>query len=443
MTRSEDWGLTEVAISEEPGWAVAAGIEFRVTSGPDAKLARAFEGERFGIGTAEGNSLVLRDSSVSRFHCEILRGPQGILLKDLDSTNGTFLDGYRVREVFLRPGARLRLGKTEVRCVERGTIRMPVSTRSSFGELVGQSVAMRRLFDLLEKLSQSDVSVLVEGETGTGKELVARALHAASARSDGPYQIVDSGSLPPGLVESELFGHEKGAFTGATTTRVGAFEAASGGTLLIDELGELPVELQPKLLRILETRQVRRLGSTQARNVDVRFLAATNRDLRREVNRKTFRSDLYFRIAQVTVHLPPLRERPEDIPGLVERFLDDLRARSPHGRRLHISVEKIEEMKGYAWPGNVRELRNHLERAAALTVDGVVDASLPGAVTSEPAAAIQAPFGIAKAAAIETFERSYLAALIERTGGNVSQAAREAQVDRAHLVGLLRKYGLR
>jgi transcriptional regulator with GAF, ATPase, and Fis domain len=445
MTDKEDWGrFTDAASSDtEPGYALVAGVELRVTAGPDAKTIMALDTERLGIGTAEGNTLVLHDPSVSRFHCELLRGTEGLLLRDLDSTNGTFLDGYRVREVFLRPGARIRVGHSELRCEERGAVKVPISSRQRFGELSGKSTAMRRLFELLERLASSDVSVLIEGETGTGKELVARALHDASPRRDGPFQVVDSGSLPAGLVESELFGHEKGAFTGAAGVRIGAFEAADGGTLFIDELGELPMDLQPKLLRILETREVRRIGSTQPRKVDVRFVAATNRDLRREVNRKTFRSDLYFRIAQVSLHLPPLRERPEDIPMLIERFLDQIQDRRPSGPTLRIPAGRLTEMQRYGWPGNVRELRNYLERAVALEVDGAVDHSLPSAEPAEPGVDIGTPFGVAKAAAIEKFEREYLSALIAHAGGNVSQASREAQVDRAHLLGLLRKYGLR
>ena len=437
----EDWGrLTEIA-----GGAVHAevdGIELRVTSGQDDKKTVTLDSERLGIGTAEGNDLVLKDGAVSRFHCELTREAHGLLLRDLDSTNGTFLDGYRVREVFLRPGARLRVGHTELRVQERGAVRMAVSARDRFGQLVGRGLAMRRVFERLERLSQSDVSVLIEGETGTGKEVVARALHDASARRDGPLQVVDSGSLPPSLIESELFGHEKGSFTGAVGARIGAFEAADGGTLLLDELGELPIELQPKLLRVLETREVRRVGASVSRKIDVRFLAATNRDLRREVNRKTFRADLYYRIAQVSVHLPPLRERTEDLPALVERLLEDLHE-GRKGPIPRIPPERLAEMQRYRWPGNVRELRNYLERAVALATNGDADASLPGvgaaAATGEPIA----PFGVAKAAAIEEWERQFLAALIERTEGNVSRASREAHVDRAHLLGLLRKYGLR
>jgi DNA-binding NtrC family response regulator len=439
----DDWGrFTEIADADGGALhAVVDGIELRVTAGPDVKRIVTFDGERLGIGTAEGNELVLKDPSVSRFHCELARGPDGVLLRDLDSTNGTFLDGYRVQAVFLRPGARIRAGHTELRCQERGTVRIALSSRDRFGTLAGGGLAMRRIFEQLERLAQSDVSVLIEGETGTGKELVARALHDASPRREGPFQVVDSGSLPQSLIESELFGHEKGAFTGAVGARIGAFEAADGGTLLLDELGELPIELQPKLLRVLETREVKPLGATVTRKIDVRFLAATNRDLRREVNRKTFRADLYYRIAQVSLHLPPLRERPEDLPALVDHLLEELQ-QVRTGPTLRIPPERLAEMQRYRWPGNVRELRNYLERAVALAVDSAADASLPGESASPPTDAT-APFGVAKAAAVEQWERLYLAALIERTEGNVSRASREAHVDRAHLLGLLRKYGLR
>ncbi len=446
MSENRTWGgLTEPVDRGPSGThAEATGVELRVVEGPDAGVRVRLDAERLCVGTAAGNGLVLTDPSVSRYHCELDRESRGLRLRDLESTNGTFLDGVRVVEVFPGPGARLRLGRTQILLEEQGSVRLPLSAKKQLGELKGESVAMRRIFELLEILAATDASVLLLGESGTGKELAARALHSEGPRRDGPFQVVDCSAIPPGLIESELFGHEKGAFTGATDSRIGAFKAADGGTLFLDEIGELSLDLQPKLLRVLEAREVRAVGAARAVPVDVRLVSATNRDLRREVNHKGFRSDLYYRIATVTLELPPLRERMEDLPLLVDHFLAELRERYPAAPPLFVSPERLAEMKRYRWPGNLRELRNHLERAVALTVDGAVDASVPaGPLADDPDVDLRQPFGEAKAVLVARFERSYLSALLERTKGNVSRASREARIDRAHLIGLLRKHGIR
>jgi DNA-binding NtrC family response regulator len=291
---------------------------FRLTvlEGPDAGRACGPEGDRATVGSAPGADLVLTDRTVSRVHFEIGVSAEGFLLRDLGSTNGTYLEGYRVREVFLRDGARLGVGQTLIEFgLDEREREVELSAQHTFGPLAGADPSMRRLFATLTRIAPTDATVLIEGETGTGKELVAQAIHQHSRRRDGPFVVVDASSLPATLIESELFGHEKGAFTGATLAKAGAFEEADGGTVFLDELGELPLELQPKLLRVLEAREVRRIGSAHApRRVDVRVIAATNRDLRRLINQGLFRADLYYRLAVVSVLLPPLRERPGDIP---------------------------------------------------------------------------------------------------------------------------------
>jgi DNA-binding NtrC family response regulator len=362
--------------------------------------------------------------------------------EDLDSRNGTLLDGVPVGRGGLREGSIIRCGRSVLQFhFAEDHVPLPLSERTAFGSLVGASVAMRAVFAVLERAAQADATVLIEGETGTGKEGAAESLHTQSARSDRPFVVVDCSALPANLLESELFGHEKGAFTGATSRRIGAFEAANGGTLFLDEVGELPQDLQPKLLRVLEQRQIRRLGSNQHVAVDVRVVAATNRDLRAQVNEGNFRSDVYYRLAVVKVTLPPLRERVEDVPLLVDRFRARLSVDDVTAERLFTS-EFLNRLGRSAWPGNVRELRNFLERCV------VMQQSLP---LQDLQAETQQPFRVdatlsyaeAKQAVVLEFERQYLAALLQRHGGNVSKAARAAEMDRPYLYKLLHRHGLR
>jgi two-component system response regulator GlrR len=312
---------------------------------------------------------------------------------------------------------------------------IPLGHDTRCGPLLGRSAAMRRVFDVVRRVAPSDATVLITGESGTGKEIAARALHELSRRAEQPFLVVDCGALPANLIESELYGHERGAFTGAVGSRAGAFEAAHGGTLFLDELGELPLDLQTRLLGVLERRVVQRLGSTQSRPVDVRVLAATNRDLRREVNRKSFREDLYFRLAVVTIEMPPLRARPEDIELYVEDFLRD-------NPGVTIDAETMKRLSEQPWPGNVRELRNVIERAVAL---GEVD--VPAAEHALPRVGgdidVDVPFKVAKNALVDEFERSYVERLMQKHEGNITQAARAAEIDRVYLLRVLDKYGLR
>jgi DNA-binding NtrC family response regulator len=309
--------------------------------------------------------------------------------------------------------------------------------------LWGRSTAMRRLFALAGRVAASDVTVLIEGETGTGKDALCEALHQASTRASGPLIVVDCGAVPPNLFESELFGNEKGAFTGADRARAGAFEEADGGTLFLDEIGELPLQLQPKLLRVLEAREVRRIGSAQPRKINVRVIAATNRDLREEVNRGTFRQDLYFRLEVMRLRVPPLRERPDDIPVLAEHFRT---LAKPGDAAPPFSDETLRNFVAHPWPGNVRELRNAVERLTVLddmpfTTPTAADVD-DGSGGGEPVD-IRVPFKEAKNALTDRFERRYLTAMLEATAGNISEAARRAGIDRVYLLRLMGRYGLR
>jgi DNA-binding NtrC family response regulator len=297
---------------------------------------------------------------------------------------------------------------------------------------------MRQLFATLERIAPTEASVVLEGESGTGKDLAARAVHAGSRRARKPFVVFDCGAAAPGLIESELFGHARGAFTGAAGERAGVFEAAHGGTLFIDEIGELPLELQPKLLRVLEQREVRRLGENTVRPVDVRVLAATNRDLEREVEAKRFREDLFYRLAVVRVRMPALRERPDDIPQLIDHFLQDL---AVDGLPPVLGPEVRAALCRRPWPGNVRELRNAVARAVYLPEDALRSQSLAQASVDE--VDTEVPYKVAKDRLLEAFERRYLGALLASTDGNVSAAAKKSGINRTHLQAMLKKLGMR
>jgi DNA-binding NtrC family response regulator len=417
-------------------------FRFQVTRGPDRRreCESSEEDPELSVGTAPGNQLALTDPMVSRHHLVVTASPRGFHLRDLGSTNGTWIAGCRIESAYLESGAQLRIGDTTLTFSgldEKAYV--PLSQEGNFGALLGESPAMRRIFEMLPRISSSDTTILIEGETGTGKGALAEAIHEASPRSSGPFMVVDCGSIPHSLIESELFGHERGAFTGADERRIGALESASHGTLFLDEIGELPRELQPKLLRALEERAIRRVGSTAPVKLDVRVVAATNRDLRLAVNQGTFRPDLYYRLNVVRLWIPPLRERREDIAPLVARFFEEMGS-----QRTEMPEQAMALWQAREWPGNVRELRNAVERAILLgDRDLVEEAAERGGrdpSAAEPGRGV--PFRIAKELIIARWERDYLARLLESSGGNVSAAARAARMDRKYLIGLIRRYQL-
>jgi DNA-binding NtrC family response regulator len=390
------------------------------------------------IGSDPSVDLRLEDRTVSRFHCEILLGDEGVTVRDLGSTNGTLVNEVPVLHAHLRGGAVLSLGNRRLRFeIGDERVEVPVSTRTRFGALVGRSEVMRAAFELLERAAAVDTTVLLEGETGTGKDAAAESIHRESPRAVGPFVVVDCGAIPAGVLESELFGHARGAFTGAVASRTGAFEAATGGTLFLDEIGELDRELQPTLLRVLEKREVKRVGEDTPRSVDVRVVAATRRDLRAEVNAGRFRPDLYYRLAVLVVRLPPLRERLQDVPLLVDAILGKLGAEEALAAALRAPAF-LAELARHTWPGNVRELRNYLERCAVLDAPAPLDESGGGPLI-DPAL----PLRTLRERWTTVMERRYLEALLERHEGNVSAAARAAEVERHHLYRLLWKHGLR
>jgi DNA-binding NtrC family response regulator len=426
----------ERTVQREVHWVVRGGT----ARTPDG-VAHPIDVDPVVVGREPGAHIVLAgDPEVSMAHCELRAVADGILVRDLGSTNGTFVGAFRVREGVVRTPTAVTVGRTSLLVEPSAEHRVDVGWSDGFGPMVGRSPRMRRVFGVLERIAPTPLSVLILGETGTGKELVAKAVHDASPRAKQPFVVVDCGSIPPTLAESILFGHEKGAFTGADMRRKGALAEADGGTLFLDELGELPLELQPKLLRALSERQVKRVGASAFEPIDVRVLAATRRDISTEMNAGRFRSDLYFRIAQVRIELPPLRERTGDIAQIVE----DVCAKV--GRREHAAavVAWIQQnLAAHDWPGNVRELVNVASVAATLAdTPGAIDDVL--ALTRDPSTdEARAPitaFAEAKRQALVEFERSYFTALSEAATGNVSEMARQSGMERHHVRAYLRKH---
>src|SRR4051812_42616358 len=424
-------------------------VRLSVQTGPAAGREFATDKERIRIGNARvpagrdgsGNDLALDDKKVSRFHCEIALTDKGWLLTDLDSTNGTWLDGKRVERAYISPGSSLVVGDSSILFspIDEDIVVEP-DKDGRFGEMVGRSLKMRQIFGLLKKIAPMDVGVLITGETGTGKELVARGLHEGSGRRKGAFVVLDCGSIPENLIESELFGHEKGSFTGATGAREGAFERAHGGTIFLDEIGELRIDMQPRLLRVLENREVRRVGGQDVIDIDVRVVAATNRDLAKEVEDGAFREDLYFRLGVIHVQLPPLRARPEDVPWLIEHALSRPAVMSRHGHK-RVTPAAMALLQSYGWPGNVRELVNVVSHLLTFAEGAEVDVPhLPPLLKETEKHRPHVAFHEAKERMLAKFEREYLSAVLERCAGNVSEAARESGLHRKSIERLLKKH---
>jgi DNA-binding NtrC family response regulator len=418
-------------------------IRFEVVEGPDRGLVAELAGPEARVGLGKECDLVLKDPKVSRLHIVVRLEDDRIRVIDAGSRNGTHVDGVEARDAYARPDSAIAIGATTLRLrMISDVVELPLSSRQRFGGLLGQSVAARRMFAVLERAAKTDATVLVEGETGTGKELVAEAIHEESPRASAPFVVFDCSAVSATLIESELFGHVRGAFTGALSDRLGAFEAADGGTLFLDEIGELPLDLQPKLLRALERREVRRVGANLSRRVDVRIVAATNRNLAREVERGKFREDLFYRLAVIQVALPPLRERLDDIPLLVRHFEAELRPRS--GSPPPLADELVASLATRSWPGNVRELRNAVSRALSLGSAG----SAGGAPAEPPAQSafvvnLDEPLLAGRERVAAAYERAYIEAALRQTGGNVSHAAELARVNRKFVQRAMKRHGLR
>jgi DNA-binding NtrC family response regulator len=393
------------------------------------------------VGRDPGAAIVVSDPEVSALHCELRAVSEGILVRDLGSTNGTFLGPIRVREAIVATSTELTLGRSKIRLEPQAKRRVDVGFSDRFGPLVGSSPRMRRVFGVLERVAPTPLSVLVVGETGTGKELVARAIHEASDRKEGPFVVVDFGNIPPTLAEGILFGQESSA---GGEARRGALLEANGGSLFLDELGEIPFDVQSKLLRALGEKQVRRHETAAPEPFDVRVLAATRRDLGEEMNSGKFRSDLFFRLSQVRVELPPLRERLSDLPLLIEEVCRAA-GKPEHAQTVLAWLEQ--RMASHDWPGNVRELVNVAGVAATLAqdptaIDDVLTLARDAGADGPRGAASGTAFGEAKRSAIAAFEREYFTGLARRCKGNVSEMARQSGMERHHVRAYLRKHGI-
>jgi len=414
--------------------------------GPEANNEFLMEKDRIKVGSAPDNDLVIEHDTVSRYHFVIEATEAGHRIRDLDSTNGVEMDGCWVMDALLHPRARLRLGDVVLLFQPlRERVEVPLSSNTAYGSMLGQSVRMRALFSMVERVAPHDTTLLISGETGTGKGLLAEEIHRTSLRCDKPFMVVDCTTIPHNLMESELFGHVQGAFTGALCTRPGAFQEAEGGTIFFDEIGELPPPMQTKLLRALESREIKPVGSPESTKVDVRILAATNRNLQVEIEAKHFREDLFFRLNVVELRIPPLRERHEDIPQLARAFLQDFTG----GKERRFAEGAMRLLLRHDWPGNVRELRNVIERVSSLVDDPVIQkdsllvTSASGIEGRFSGKSIGHPRGnLPIQSAKELFEKEYLIDLLCRHDYNVTAAARTAGVHRQSLHRLLRKHDI-
>jgi DNA-binding NtrC family response regulator len=412
---------------------------FMVTVGRDEGKEMVLQKSLVTIGTLPECDLVLTDPTVSRRHAEVEERSGGYMLRDRDSTNGTFLDGVKVREAYLSPGSIIRLGQTEMTfspLEER--IDILQSSADRFGELIGSSSPLREVYGILERIAPTDVTVLLEGETGTGKELAARAVHSHSRRASSPFVVIDCGAVAPNLIESELFGHEKGAFTDAVKARQGAFELADGGTIFLDEIGELSLDLQPKLLRALDQRETKRVGADKPVTVNVRVISATNKDLDKEVKAGRFREDLFYRLSVVRVSMPPLRKRKEDIETIAGHLLASIS--SDIGKKITgLSPEALTALTAYSWPGNVRELKNVLGRAAALCDGKRIEAKDLFLSQGKKTATFEGLSG----KTLEEIEKSAIAATLKSVDGNKTEAAKVLGIAYSTLYEKMKKYRMR
>jgi two-component system response regulator GlrR len=397
-----------------------------VVEGPDRGSQVEWAEGRVRVGKRPANELALTDSRVSGLHLEVVVDSRGVRLRDPGSTNGTWINGLRVRDVYLARDTRIRIGDTTLLLQDAGSdTEFDLPPGEGFGPLIGSSEVMRQLFARLPRIAQHDVPVLIGGETGAGKEVVARAIHEASPHAEEPFVEVACAAIPAGLIEGELFGYEKGAFTGADHSFRGAFERAGRGTIFLDELGEMPLALQPKLLRVLEDRQVRRLGSDRTHRIESRVIAATHRDIAEMVSQATFRADLYYRLAVAEIPVPPLRDRPEDIPLLVDHFMRQFGATDA------IDATTLDQLAKHPWPGNVRELRNAVQRIVLLGESPLPLTDQPSDQVSPPLGAdFDLPYKQARDALLRSFRRLYAERALARCGESISAAARLAGVDR-------------
>ena len=417
-------------------------FEMKVVRGPDKGKSRFFKKRNVIVGTDKSADLVLSDPTVSHRHFSIAFDGVGLKIKDLDSRNGTIIGNLRVLEAYLTENSIITAGDTRIRLLFRKErVKIPVVEGFRFGNMVGRSFLMREVFARMKRAADSDITVLLVGESGTGKELAASALHELGGRRDRPFVVFDSTAVAKELAESELFGHVRGAFTGATSDRTGAVRKADKGTLFLDEIGDLPMELQSMLLRLIEHREVKPVGTDRYIKVDTRIIAATNRNLKEMVQKGTFREDLYFRLAVLQIEMPPLRNRMEDLPLIVDSLLEEIsqRYKTPVSK---LSKEDLDLLGTYSWPGNIRELKNHLE-AMVIMGEQLFKPNQNNAFSQAGNGGFQSleslPYRRAKETLIRSFDEYYFTRLLEKTNGNITKAAEIAGVHRKTVEYILKK----
>lgn len=437
-------------------------MRYRLSAHTKELVQGTFQKREIVIGSHPDCDFAINDSSISRHHAKIELDQKGFRLVDLESKNGTYIGDLRINDIYITDHTTFRCAGIvidfDIIGKDMDAVEVDISRENHFGKLLGDSIAMREIFGLLSRVSHTDATVLIQGEPGSGKELVANAIWSNSKRADKPYVIFDCSTVSRDLVESELFGHLKGAFTGAVANRKGAFLEAEGGTIFLDEIGELPLELQSKLLRVLENRTIRPVGSEKSYPVNVRIIAATNKNLAREVEQGNFREDLYYRLAVITIAVPPLRKRPEDIPLLVEHFLKQLSEEKDYPP-VSVSFSTLQKLKSYSWPGNVRELRNFVERASVLSSSNRIETRFLNAsaleenssrIKKEESSFLSSslkdvidqriPFKEAKQMVTDTFEQDYMKRVLEICKGNVSAAARFSSLNRKSVEYIINKH---
>jgi transcriptional regulator with AAA-type ATPase domain len=421
-----------LAFDEERRTFIEERVYITATSPDQSPLKRRLSQSEISFGTHVTADVSVADQYVSRRHCKLILKDSKLILCDLGSTNGTSVDGVRIDKITLPNEGTFSIGKTRVRyCLSQVEEVLTPTDKTSFGMLLGKSQAMREIFSLIKRAAPSEVTICVHGESGTGKELVAREIHRNSSRGEGPFIALNCGAIPSNIIESMLFGHERGAFTGAVERQSGVFEQASGGTLFLDEIGEMEFNLQTRLLRVLEDNNLRRLGSCEETPIDVRLVVATNQDLKKLVMENRFREDLFYRLCVLPIYLPPLRYRKEDIPLLAEYFI---RIHAPAGRTMKFADEAIKKLDSHEWHGNVRELKNTLTRAMILAkTDSIESTDIKFISTPRPRP---------DAIAINASERDAIIDALRKANGNQTQAAKILGIARTTISFKIGRYGI-
>jgi len=421
-----------LAFDDESKTLVEDALTIAVSDTTGKKHSFRFSQQEVNLGTHPQSDIVIDDDYVSRQHCKLVLKDDATLLVDLGSTNGTFVDDVRIDKIALNGKGAFKIGKTNV-IFERVALQEQItpSEKTQMGDMLGTSRSMREVFGLISKAAPAEITVCIVGESGTGKDLAAKELHKQSARKGKPFIALNCGALPPTIIESMLFGHERGAFTGAVEQHPGVFEQADGGTLFLDEIGEMDIGLQTRLLRVLEDGSVRRLGGKQDISVNVRLVVATHRDLKQLIAEEMFREDLFYRLYVIPLHLPPLRDRRDDIPQLAEHFLS---IHAPKGRKIQLAESAVEKLMEHDWPGNVRELKNTLARTIIMAHGDLIK--------DDDVMFISSPYSTPRKESLVGQERDAIVAALKKARGNKTKAAKHLKIARSTISYKIGRYGI-